>query len=119
MHATARRGMCEKFGSEGGLEPPCPCGHMALNHARLPIPPLRRGAAPAGVRLTKRPDEVTRCLQWLRQTGYFLAAYVLPHRSGADTSEIAVQPDPVAHRNAVDLDSLVVAIRRRERVALD
>jgi hypothetical protein len=27
--------------SEGGLEPPCPCGHMALNHARLPIPPLR------------------------------------------------------------------------------
>ena len=24
-----------------GLEPPRPCGHMDLNHARLPIPPLR------------------------------------------------------------------------------
>jgi hypothetical protein len=28
-----------------GLEPPHPCGYMDLNHARLPIPPLRRGAA--------------------------------------------------------------------------
>src|ERR1017187_960108 len=26
---------------EGGLEPPHPCGYMDLNHARLPIPPLR------------------------------------------------------------------------------
>src|ERR1035441_5189988 len=26
-----------------GLEPPHPCGYMDLNHARLPIPPLRRG----------------------------------------------------------------------------
>src|SRR5207249_4830913 len=25
-----------------GLEPPRPCGHMDLNHARLPIPPLRQ-----------------------------------------------------------------------------
>src|ERR1043165_4095316 len=24
-----------------GLEPPRPCGHMDLNHARLPVPPLR------------------------------------------------------------------------------
>ena len=23
----------------GGFEPPQPCGHMALNHARLPVPP--------------------------------------------------------------------------------
>jgi hypothetical protein len=29
--------------SEGGLEPPQELSHMALNHARLPIPPLRRG----------------------------------------------------------------------------
>ena len=29
---------------KGGLEPPHPCGHMTLNHARLPIPPLRPGA---------------------------------------------------------------------------
>src|SRR5262249_23333253 len=29
-----------------GLEPPHPCGYMDLNHARLPIPPLRQGDAP-------------------------------------------------------------------------
>jgi hypothetical protein len=27
---------------KGGLEPPHPCEYMDLNHARLPIPPLRR-----------------------------------------------------------------------------
>jgi hypothetical protein len=27
-----------------GLEPPHPCEYMDLNHARLPIPPLRLGA---------------------------------------------------------------------------
>ena len=26
---------------KGGLEPPHPCEYMDLNHARLPIPPLR------------------------------------------------------------------------------
>ena len=30
--------------SEGGLEPPHPCGHQLLRLARLPIPPLRRGS---------------------------------------------------------------------------
>jgi hypothetical protein len=30
-----------------GLEPPRPCGHMDLNHARLPIPPLRQGTTAA------------------------------------------------------------------------
>ncbi len=29
---------------EKGLEPPRPCEHMVLNHACLPIPPLRRCA---------------------------------------------------------------------------
>jgi hypothetical protein len=28
-----------------GLEPPHPCGYMDLNHARLPIPPLRHSDA--------------------------------------------------------------------------
>ena len=31
-----------------GLEPPHPCGYMDLNHARLPIPPLRQVTAFAG-----------------------------------------------------------------------
>jgi hypothetical protein len=33
-----------------GLEPPHPCGYMDLNHARLPIPPLRHGV-PAQITL--------------------------------------------------------------------
>src|ERR1700751_4674097 len=41
---------------KGGLEPPHPCEYMDLNHARLPIPPLRHGvirpAQLAGARLT-------------------------------------------------------------------
>src|SRR5579884_1633421 len=37
-----------------GLEPPHPCGYMDLNHARLPIPPLRHEAAPSG----RTPDVV-------------------------------------------------------------
>src|SRR5271157_41819 len=36
-----------------GLEPPHPCGYMDLNHARLPIPPLRHG--------WKRVRHSTRC----------------------------------------------------------
>ena len=36
-----RRRPADCRGAEGGLEPPHPCGHMTLNHARLPIPPLR------------------------------------------------------------------------------
>jgi hypothetical protein len=35
---------------EGGLEPPPPCGDMALNHARLPVPPLAH-TPDAGARL--------------------------------------------------------------------
>jgi hypothetical protein len=41
-----------------GLEPPHPCGYMDLNHARLPIPPLRLvGCAgqPLGAMKRERP----------------------------------------------------------------
>src|SRR6266478_1874270 len=31
---------------KGGLEPPHPCEYMDLNHARLPIPPLRQSLIP-------------------------------------------------------------------------
>jgi hypothetical protein len=34
-----------------GLEPPHPCEYMDLNHARLPIPPLRHG-----IRVGRAPD---------------------------------------------------------------
>src|SRR6476661_9863625 len=32
---------------KGGLEPPRACAHCALNAARLPVPPLRRGRKPS------------------------------------------------------------------------
>jgi hypothetical protein len=33
--------LLDKLVPKKGLEPPHPCGYMDLNHARLPIPPLR------------------------------------------------------------------------------
>ena len=41
---ASRRARGRKSVSEGGLEPPRPCGHQPLKLARLPIPPLRRSA---------------------------------------------------------------------------
>src|ERR1700733_9267453 len=32
-----------------GLEPPHPCEYVDLNHARLPIPPLRHGTSSSAV----------------------------------------------------------------------
>ena len=37
-----RLGRREILVPKKGLEPPHPCGYMDLNHARLPIPPLRQ-----------------------------------------------------------------------------
>ena len=42
-----------------GLEPPHPCGYMDLNHARLPIPPLRH-ICPARSRWTAATASVTK-----------------------------------------------------------
>ena len=42
-----------------GLEPPHPCGYMDLNHARLPIPPLRHGKAASEHSLFRRPVQFT------------------------------------------------------------
>ena len=33
-----------------GLEPPHPCEYVDLNHARLPIPPLRHSAQLSAIR---------------------------------------------------------------------
>ena len=46
---------------KGGLEPPHPCEYMDLNHARLPIPPLRHGvirASPTGPKHANRESLV-------------------------------------------------------------
>src|SRR5262249_14744004 len=40
-----------------GLEPPHPCGYMDLNHARLPIPPLRQVTAIARRRKTALKED--------------------------------------------------------------
>ena len=39
-----------------GLEPPHPCGYMDLNHARLPIPPLRLEVAGRVSHRTEQPS---------------------------------------------------------------
>ncbi len=41
--STTCVGHAQPVVSEGGLEPPRPCGHQPLKLARLPSPPLRRG----------------------------------------------------------------------------
>src|ERR1700689_3874533 len=43
-----------------GLEPPHPCGYMDLNHARLPIPPLRQRNALRRSRWTAATASVTK-----------------------------------------------------------
>jgi hypothetical protein len=35
--------LLEELVPKKGLEPPHPCEYVDLNHARLPIPPLRHG----------------------------------------------------------------------------
>ena len=42
---------------EGGLEPPHPFGHRHLKPARLPIPPLARGAHEVRGRDYRNPSE--------------------------------------------------------------
>ena len=42
LHEVGLRAGTRTIVSEGGLEPPRPCGHQPLKLARLPIPPLRR-----------------------------------------------------------------------------
>ena len=57
-----------------GVEPARPCGHKALNLARLPIPPRALGvpAAPGDSRLAQ-PDSVVYLAPRERQPGEFLA----------------------------------------------
>jgi hypothetical protein len=55
-----------------GLEPPHPCEYMDLNHARLPIPPLRHNRIQLGLLDKQQPlvyKSQTRC-----QTGERLTA---------------------------------------------
>ncbi len=49
----------------GGVEPPRPCGHMDLNHARLPIPPPGRVEAETleAARLGVNPHSESTCPQ--------------------------------------------------------
>ena len=46
-----------------GLEPPHPCGYMDLNHARLPIPPLRQVTACGAARAALMEETATSILQ--------------------------------------------------------
>ena len=46
-----------------GLEPPHPCGYMDLNHARLPIPPLRRQILGGDPRIARQERTESNILQ--------------------------------------------------------
>ena len=59
--------------SEGGLEPPRPCGHQPLKLARLPIPPLRQA-----YNSLQRPQIVAR--------GHRPTSALHPSRPGADAT---------------------------------
>jgi hypothetical protein len=45
-HQAAKLLRTKEMVPKKGLEPPHPCEYMDLNHARLPIPPLRHWDAP-------------------------------------------------------------------------
>jgi hypothetical protein len=57
-------GLACAFVREGGIEPPQPNGHQALNLARLPIPPFSRseplGYGTVDVHLGKRRETVNK-----------------------------------------------------------
>ena len=42
-----------------GLEPPHPCEYVDLNHARLPIPPLRHALLSGTIDQTRQQDLVS------------------------------------------------------------
>jgi hypothetical protein len=46
QNGPIRKSLIIKLVPKKGLEPPHPCEYMDLNHARLPIPPLRHENAP-------------------------------------------------------------------------
>src|SRR5262249_862930 len=52
-----------------GLEPPHPCGYMDLNHARLPIPPLRQvdyfARLPCGIPVLEEQLSILQTLPYL------------------------------------------------------
>lgn len=59
LQPGARRGIF--MVPEKGLEPPHPCGHMDLNHACLPISPLRHGIA---LEILLHPGAICQFLCW-------------------------------------------------------
>jgi hypothetical protein len=63
-----------------GLEPPHPCEYMDLNHARLPIPPLRHksNVQHENAKQAAIPSLTNRCRCVKQRTiAYFLASYSL------------------------------------------
>jgi signal transduction histidine kinase len=67
-----------------GLEPPHPCGYMDLNHARLPIPPLRRVTSLRGL---------SECLE-----GRDYTIYSTSHRWGVKQRSMLYKPTILSGR---------------------
>ena len=62
-----------------GLEPPHPCGYMDLNHARLPIPPLRQ--------VTALRSSLAGCCQEELEVLFYRGSRVCQTRCASDTCE--------------------------------
>src|SRR5271165_7479994 len=81
-----------------GLEPPHPCGYMDLNHARLPIPPLRHGMERAAIAtrgsgskvIVQVPSGSSQCSNALRHSlSAFRQSHWLVAMRRAETKSIA------------------------------
>jgi hypothetical protein len=81
---------------EGGLEPPPPLGDMALNHARLPVPPLA----------LVTPSTSVKPFSWVAQGLSLLLRPPLMPR----IAYLATGSDSVENRSGSDFGSAVLVV---------
>src|SRR5918992_2221507 len=77
-----------------GLEPTRPCGHMVLNHARLPIPPPRHARTRTEVRV--RRSMIPRRPSGLRQEVEQAEGDEEDGEDDREAEERALDPPPAA-----------------------
>ena len=94
-----------------GLEPPHPCGYMDLNHARLPIPPLRRVTfvawRPSGAAFQEEQLSILQALRSLSNS--WLARSAWPRQSFACLR----RPSRITTRPGTREPRTIVSFKRR------
>src|SRR6185437_16318038 len=95
-----RRSFFRTLVPKGGLEPPHPCEYMDLNHARLPIPPLRHGIVQPKPEHTKPRTSVLQTLPpmsippWQRRPIYHDSHLIINSRALVRTFHSTATSDP-------------------------